>query len=109
STKVVLPWSTWATIATLRMSSREGMRVQCSRGGRNSVYGADPRSTGPRRGVTGGFAPRRRSVNTLDRSRAYDGQDEPKGEGMPEHDRMQLDRRDFLRRAAATGIALPSL
>ena len=27
STSVVLPWSTWATIATLRMSSRRAMGV----------------------------------------------------------------------------------
>ena len=26
STSVVLPWSTWATMATLRMSSRVGMQ-----------------------------------------------------------------------------------
>jgi spermidine/putrescine transport system substrate-binding protein len=28
---------------------------------------------------------------------------------MPEHDPMQYDRRDFLRRAAAAGIAVPSV
>src|SRR5438128_12702518 len=38
-----------------------------------------------------------------------DEQDEPKGEGMPEHDRTEFDRREFLRKAGAAGIALPSL
>jgi len=27
STSVVLPWSTWATIATFRMSSRVGIEI----------------------------------------------------------------------------------
>ena len=34
STSVVFPWSTWATMATLRMSSRVGMPRRLQTGGR---------------------------------------------------------------------------
>ena len=33
STSVVLPWSTWATIATLRMSERVGIEIAMVRAG----------------------------------------------------------------------------
>ena len=48
STSVVLPWSTWATIATLRMSVRAGMRKRSIRHlGLLTSYGLDENHTFP--------------------------------------------------------------
>ena len=57
STRVVLPWSTWATMATLRMSSR----VRMGMGTRRAVGGYPPSAgrAGPPNGADHGHEARR--------------------------------------------------
>src|SRR6266849_3279758 len=83
STSVVLPWSTWAMIATLRMSCRRFAMVM---GGREALYGLGLKDLSP----VGG--------ESLPRSSRKVGEDEP------EHQRHGDDEQSLLRGGCASGL-----